>query len=309
MRFVSYEHAGTSGAGVLDGEVVVALPAATSVLSLLQTHPDALAEAGSQALDGDGLRLPLPEVHLLPPVTQPPTIRDFMTYEQHIAPGYAARGAEIPALWYEQPVFYFTNPYAVIGCVDDVPRAPGSRRLDFEAEVAAVLHRPGRDLDPEQAADCIVGYTVLNDWSARDLQVREREVGLGPVKAKDFATTMGPYLVTVDELAPYRSGPVLDLGIEVRINDELFGSDRTTNMAWTFGEMVAFASQGADVRPGDVFGSGTCANGCLVEYWARHGADSRPPLQDGDVVEVRVEGLGVVRNRIVAGAAPRFPRP
>ena len=308
MRFVSYEYAGEVRAGVLDGDHVVGLRPGSSVLSLLQTHPDALTDAGAEALDSARPRVDLDSVRLLPPVTQPPTIRDYMTYEQHIAPAYAARGAEIPSLWFEQPVFYFTNPYAVIGCFDDVPRAPGSRRLDFEAEVAAVISHPGRDLDPEQAERCIVGYTVLNDWSARDLQVREREVGLGPVKAKDFATTLGPYLVTVDELAPYRRGAVLDLGIEVRINDEVFGTDRTANMTWTFGEMIAFASQGADVRPGDVFGSGTCANGCLFEYWARHGADSRAPLQDGDVVEVRVEGLGVVRNRVVAGATPRFPR-
>jgi 2-keto-4-pentenoate hydratase/2-oxohepta-3-ene-1,7-dioic acid hydratase in catechol pathway len=227
-----------------------------------------------------------------------------MAFEQHIAPGYRARGLDIPALWYEQPVFYFSNPYAVTGPYDDVPMAPGTARFDFEAEVAAVVGRPGRDLTPEQARQHIAGYLILNDWSARDLQVREREVGLGPVKAKDTATTLGPALVTADELQGYAVGRSFDLGITVSLNGARFGGDRLDSMAWSFAEMVAFASRGSVVRPGDVIGSGTCAGGCLFEYWARHGPDSHPPLRVGDVVEIEVEHLGVLRNRVIAGSEP-----
>ncbi|HLL67465.1 MAG TPA: fumarylacetoacetate hydrolase family protein [Micromonosporaceae bacterium] len=291
-------------AGVLAGDEIHPLKPGVSLLGLLREGTPALHAAGERALGEDGGVRPAAAVRLLAPLPTPPTIRDFMTFEQHIAPGYAARGAAVPPLWYAQPVFYFSNPYATTGPYDDVPVPPGSVRFDFEAEVAAVVGRPGSDLTPDQAAGHIAGYLVVNDWSARDLQVAERTVGLGPVKAKDTATTLGPALVTADELAPYRSGTAFDLGISVSVNGALFGRDRLDNMAWSFPEMVAFASRGSMVGPGDVLGSGTCANGCLFEYWARHGPDSRPPLREGDVVEITVDVLGTIRNRVVAGPQP-----
>ena len=155
---------------------------------------------------------------------------------------------------------------------------PGSSVLDFELEVAAVIGKEGRDLTPEQARDHIVGYTVFNDWSARDLQSAEMKVGLGPCKGKDTATTLGPYLVTADELEKYRDADgFLRLALTAEINGEVVGKDLLSNMSWTFEEMAAYASRGTVVRPGDVLGSGTCGNGgCLAELWGVRGDSTRP---------------------------------
>ena len=148
---------------------------------------------------------PLSQVRLLAPV-QPGAVRDFVTFEEHVEGVRRSvdNAAGVPEQWYAAPTFYFTNPYSIIGPADDVPVPPGCRAFDFELEVAAVIGRPGRDLTAEQARDHIVGYTIFNDWSARDLQAAEMRVGLGPAKGKDTATTLGPWLVTADELEPYR---------------------------------------------------------------------------------------------------------
>lgn len=216
------------------------------------------------------------QVRLLPPL-QPPSVRDFVTFEEHVEGVRRSIDGVSGAqdAWYDAPTFYFTNPYAVIGAHDDVPVPPGSRALDFELEVAAVIGREGRDLTPEQARDHIIGYTIYNDWSARDLQSREMQVSLGPCKGKDTATTLGPYLVTADELEPYRdSDGFLRLALTAEINGEVVGKDLLSNMSWTFEEMTAYASRGTYVRPGDVLGSGTCGNGgCLAELWG----GTRPP--------------------------------
>jgi 2-keto-4-pentenoate hydratase/2-oxohepta-3-ene-1,7-dioic acid hydratase in catechol pathway len=184
---------------------------------------------------------------------------------------------------------------------------PGSKVLDFELEVAAVIGREGQDLTPEQARDHIIGYTIFNDWSARDLQSREMQVRLGPCKGKDTATTLGPYLVTADELEPYRdTDGFLRLALTASVNGEVVGKDLLSNMSWTFEEMVAYASRGTTVRPGDVLGSGTCGNGgCLAELWGIRGEQSPPPLKPGDTVTLTVEGIGTVSNTVVAGRDPQ----
>ncbi len=207
------------------------------------------------------------------------------------------------AEWYQAPTFYFTNPYAMVGAHDDVAVPPGCSVLDFELEVAAVIGRDGASVSPEDAREHVFGYTVFNDWSARDLQAREMKVSLGPAKGKDFATTLGPWLVTADELEPFRDAEgFLALEMRVSVNGELVGHDLLSNMGWPFEELVAYASRGTVVRAGDVLGSGTCGNGgCLGELWGRNGSRTPPPLQPGDVVEMTVEGIGTVTNRVVAG--------
>jgi 2-keto-4-pentenoate hydratase/2-oxohepta-3-ene-1,7-dioic acid hydratase in catechol pathway len=214
--------------------------------------------------------------------------------------------AGVPHRWYAAPTFYFTNPYAVYGPHDDIPVPPGSNVLDFELEVAAVIGKEGRDLTPEQAREHIVGYTVFNDWSARDLQSAEMRVGLGPCKGKDTAATLGPHLVTADELEPFRDQDgFLRLALTAEINGEVVGKDLLSNMSWTFEEMVAYASRGTVVRPGDVLGSGTCGNGgCLAELWGVRGTQDPPPLKPGDTVTLTVEGIGTVSNTVVAGPDP-----
>ncbi|WP_299538578.1 fumarylacetoacetate hydrolase family protein [uncultured Streptomyces sp.] len=309
MRFARYAHLDDPDrtAVVQDDGTLHPLPDGTPLLALIETGglPGLLA-AGTAALAAP----PGPhvsEVRLLPPV-QPPTVRDFVTFEEHMSGMRRSMegSTEIPAQWYAAPTFYFTNPYAVIGAHDDVPVPPGCHVLDFELEVAAVIGREGRDLTPEQARDHIVGYTVFNDWSARDLQGAEMQVGLGPAKGKDTATTLGPYLVTADELEPHRDADgFLRLSMRAEINGEVVGEDLLSHMSWTFEEMTAYASRGTLVRPGDVLGSGTCGNGgCLGELWGVRGERTPPPLVPGDTVTLTVEGLGSVSNTVVAGAAP-----
>jgi 2-keto-4-pentenoate hydratase/2-oxohepta-3-ene-1,7-dioic acid hydratase in catechol pathway len=170
--------------------------------------------------------------------------------------------------------------------------------------VAAVIGRPGRDLTPEQARAHIAGYTIFNDWSARDLQGNEMRVGLGPAKGKDTATTLGPWIVTADELEPHRRDDRLHLELAVDLNGERIGDDTLANMAWSFEAMVAYASRGTCVQTGDVLGSGTCGAGCLLELWGRQRQPPIPPLSPGDEVTLHVEGIGTVTNRIVEGAEP-----
>ena len=251
--------------------------------------------------------MPLEAVRLLPPLAAP-TVRDFVAFEEHVegvaasASTPAGSAAVVPE-WYQAPTFYFTNPYALIGAYDDVPVPPGSQLLDFELEVAVVVGRDGASLTPEQAREHVFGYTVLNDWSARDLQRREMKVLLGPAKGKDSATTLGPWLVTADELEPYRDADgFLALDLRASVNGELIGQDLLSNMGWPFEELISYASRGTEVRAGDVLGSGTCGNGgCLAELWGRRGRIDPPSLRPGDVVELTAEGIGTVRNRVVEG--------
>ena len=310
MRFAAYEHEQHHRVAVVEEDgTLYPIPGARSLTELIRSGDglDALLHAGAATLDVP----PGPhvsEVRLLPPL-QPPTVRDFVTFEEHVEG--VRRSVDgvggVPEAWYDAPTFYFTNPYAVIGAHDDVPVPPGSEVLDFELEVAAVIGREGRDLTPEQARGHIIGYTVFNDWSARDLQSREMQVRLGPCKGKDTAATLGPYLVTADELEPYRDADgFLRLALTASVNGEVVGEDLLSNMSWTFEEMVAYASRGTVVRPGDVLGSGTCGNGgCLAELWGVRGEQSPPPLKPGDTVTLTVEGIGTVSNTVVAGRDPQ----
>jgi 2-keto-4-pentenoate hydratase/2-oxohepta-3-ene-1,7-dioic acid hydratase in catechol pathway len=310
MRFATYEYRDRHQVAVVAADGTLRpLPGVRSLTGLLAEGGGlaALLDAGSAMLDapaGPHVR----EVRLRSPL-QPPTVRDFVTFEEHVEGVRRSvdGAAGVPEQWYAAPTFYFTNPYAVHGPHDDIPVPPGSGVLDFELEVAAVIGKEGRDLTPEQARDHIVGYTVLNDWSARDLQSAEMRVGLGPCKGKDTATTLGPYLVTADELEKYRDADgFLRLALTAEINGEVVGEDLLSNMSWTFEEMVAYASRGTWVRPGDVLGSGTCGNGgCLAELWGVRGRQDPAPLTPGDTVTLTVEGIGSVSNTVVSGVGPR----
>ncbi|WP_409061245.1 fumarylacetoacetate hydrolase family protein [Streptomyces sp. SYP-A7185] len=309
MRFATYAHNHRTRAAVVEEDgTLFPLPGVTSLTEVIRAGGGlaALLDAGAAALDVP----PGPhvsQVRLLPPL-QPSSVRDFVTFEEHVeGVRRAVDGAGgVPDQWYAAPTFYFTNPHAVHGPGDAIPMPPGSTALDYELEVAAVIGREGRDLTPEQARDHIVGYTVLNDWSARDLQSVEMKVGLGPCKGKDTANTLGPYLVTADELAPYRDGEgFLRLALTAEVNGQVVGKDLLSNMSWTFEEMAAYASRGTRVVPGDVLGSGTCGNGgCLAELWGLRGERTPPPLKPGDTVTLTVEGLGTLSNTVVPGADP-----
>lgn len=186
---------------------------------------------------------------------------------------------------------YFANPHT------------GCEELDFEAEVAVVIGRvegsDGSNLDQDTAKRHIFGYTVLNDWSARDLQRREMKVGLGPCKGKDFASTLGPWIVTADEFEGQQDQEgFLPLALRVEVNGEAVGTDYLSNMGWPFGELVSYASQDSRIVLGDVLGSGTCGRGCLAELWGRNGKREPLPLKTGDAVRMWVQGIGAIENTI-----------
>src|SRR5438128_4237409 len=218
----------------------------------------------------------LEDVELRPPVLHPPSVRDFYAFEQHVKAARASRGLDMPREWYEIPVFYFSNPAAVYGPEDDVPYPKGTEELDYELEVAAIIGADER----------IGGFTIMNDWSARDLQRVEMKVGLGPAKGKDFATSLGPILVTSDEFDG-RSGTMI-----ARVNGEERSRGDLADMYHSWDAIVAHAARNTRLRPGDVLGSGTVGTGCILEH-----GDGRW-LQRGDVVELEVEGIGVLRNRV-----------
>ena len=217
------------------------------------------------------------------PDGRPPSIRDFMAFEEHIVNARRTRPRpprEVPPAWYEIPVFYFTNPGAVFSDGDDVPRPADTEQLDYELELACVIGADGR---PE-------GFTIMNDFSARDLQTREMSVGLGPAKGKDFATALGPVIVSPDELPAD-----LDMRAIARVNGEVRTDSRTGAMHHAWDALLAAAARNtpAGLTAGEVIGSGTVGRGCILEH-----GDGRW-LTPGDEIELEIEGIGVLRNRIV----------
>jgi 2-keto-4-pentenoate hydratase/2-oxohepta-3-ene-1,7-dioic acid hydratase in catechol pathway len=278
------------------------------LVELLAESPEWRDSQADVAAAGDGL--PLEEIVLLPPV-YPVAMRDFLTFESHVdgmERGHGNPGP--PAEWYEAPVFLFMAPHAVHGAYDDVAMPPDTERFDFELEIAAVICRDVRNASPMDARAAIGGYCVMNDWSARDVQAREMRLKLGPSKGKDFATTIGPWVVTADELDNFRDADgFLDLAMSVSINGTVVGEDRSGHMGWSFEQMVSHASRASWVKAGEVIASGTCASGALAESWGRTGELRPPPLQVDDVVEMTIEQIGTITNRIVAseGGLPEIP--
>lgn len=302
MKIARIELEGVTSVGIVEGDCVQPVVEAVEVDELLMASPDERARLVERHLAG--APVPLASVKLLSPV-QPKTLRDYITFEEHLEGSIMGLGMTPHAAWYEQPVFYFSNTNAVIGPDVPVEVPPGSHRLDFELELAAVIGKPGKDLTPEQASEHIAGYTLFNDWSARDLMTPVIPLGLGPVKGKDFANTLGPWIVTADELEPYRRGDRLALEMHAEINGVRLpaGGDSSESMSWSFEEIVAYASRGAELVPGDVLAAGTCGGGSLIEYWGRTGVDDPPPLRPGDVVTLVAEGIGTLSNRVVPGTA------
>ena len=310
MRLASFHHDGQLWAGVVVGDGVHPLPEGTSMLDLVRQGLAMAIETGASVVSSTAA-LPLADVRLAPAL-QPPTIRDFMAFEEHVegALRTVADDARVPDEWYDAPRFYFTNPHALIGAHDDVAPPPGCGVLDFELEVAAIVGLDGQNLSPATADEHVFGYAIFNDWSARDLQRPEMRVGLGPCKGKDFASTLGPWIVTADELHPHRDDEGrLRLDMMVEVNGVETGRDNLANMAWSFADLVAYASRGTWVRAGDVLGSGTCGGGgSLAELWGRRGRQDPPALRPGDLVTMTVEGIGAISNRVVAGrGAPPIP--
>jgi fumarylacetoacetate (FAA) hydrolase len=314
VKLVTYSHPATGNsprAGVLQGDRVLDVNGLTEgkvsdTMARILEHCETtfpVIDESAQVFARDyelmaelpmHIAVPIWEVTLHTPLPSPCSFRDFYAFEQHVAAGFARRDRPVPPAWYETPIFYFGNHGSFVGPDREVPKPVETRELDFEMEIAAIVGIAGRDIAPEHGLTHIAGFALLNDWSARDIQRQEMSVGLGPAKGKDFATSLGPWLVTTDELRDVLIGGRLAIEVVVRVNGEELGRSNGTRMHWTFGDLIATASRGVDLRPGDVIATGTLPNGCLLEL----GTDEQPWLEPGDEVEIESSRLGRLRNRI-----------
>lgn len=295
MKFITYSaFAKSHQPGLLIDDAVYPVPFAT-MMQLIEAGDKGLERARKAA---EGKRIPLADATLHAPLLRPSSLRDAYAFETHVKTANANRGREVPPEWYKFPVFYFTNPANVFGPDDEIPYPAYTEELDYELEIAAVIGKPGRDITPEDATKHIFGFTIFNDWSARDVQREEMKVGLGPGKGKDFASSLGPCIVTLDELSDRsadRPG-VYDLRMSARVNGKELSRGNLTDIYWSFGDIIARASQSVALMPGDVIGSGTVGTGCLLELTKASG----PWLKAGDEVELEIEGIGVLKNTIGA---------
>lgn len=297
MKLVTFKTINnTTYAGIVRHERVLPLNYPT-LLELLQ-DPDGMARARKLA-ESDEQGLALQEIKLLTPVPNPPTMRDFYAFEQHVAAARAQRGLGMIPEWYEIPTFYFTNTSEVYGHNEPVPYPVGSNELDIELEIACVIGREGKDISVDEAADFIAGYTIMNDWSARDFQRQDMKLNLGPGKGKDFATSLGPWLVTPDELASRRTGSGAseryNMTMLARVDGQEISRGNFQQIYYSFPQLIAYASRNTRLRPGDVIGSGTVGTGCLLEI----GTNVHPWFQRGETIELEIEGIGILRNTVV----------
>jgi fumarylacetoacetate (FAA) hydrolase len=308
VKLVSFQRAGGGDwlPGLLIGEGVWdiqrSLPQAPATMQGLLNEWDRWRkELAALAESHHGVEpIALTDVKLGSPLPHPRSFRDFYAFEEHVKNARARRGLEMVPEWYKFPVFYFSNAAAFVGPDAPVKRPKATRWLDYELEIACVIGKGGVDIPVEQADDHIAGFCVLNDWSARDLQREEVKVGLGPAKAKDFATSMGPWLVTPDELSDVRlqgeTGARYDLTMVARVNGVEYSRGNFRDITYTFAEMIARASADCPLYPGEVIGSGTVGTGCILEL----GPERCDWLQPGDVVELEVDRLGLLRNVVTA---------
>jgi 2-keto-4-pentenoate hydratase/2-oxohepta-3-ene-1,7-dioic acid hydratase in catechol pathway len=274
LKFVTYASpAGPPRVGRLDGETVLDVGFDGDMIAFI--------EAGAPF----GAERPVPAARLLAPLV-PRSFRDFLAFEGHLKNAYKNLGREVPAEWYEVPVYYRSMGTTVIGPDTVLPWPSYTRQLDHELELAVVIGRAARDVRPENWLDAVFGFTIWNDMSARDVQRRELPVGMGPAKAKEWdgSNVLGPCLVTPDEV------DLSTLELEVRVNGERWGGDRVSAMHHTFGDLIAYASQAQTLLPGEVLGSGTATGGSGLELdrW----------IQPGDVIEMEAGPIGILRNTV-----------
>ncbi len=293
MKLVTFSASGISTRpGTLTENHILPLPF-DSMLELIKAGEKGLEIARNTPREN---LLPVDEVRIHAPIPRPPTLRDFYAFEQHVRAANENRGRSIPENWYKFPVFYFANPNAIFGPDVEIPYPPYTQALDYELEIAAVIGKAGINIQPENATKHIFGYTIFNDWSARDVQRDEMRVHLGPAKGKDFASSFGPHIVTVDEFSQEtaeRPG-VYEAAMIARINGEERSRGNFKDMYWSFGQIIQRASEAVMLYPGDIIGSGTAATGCLLELTKGEG----PWLQPGDSVELEIEGIGILRNTV-----------
>ena len=321
MKLVTFKNKnGAIKAGWLQGDGVVdmqevskgALP--DNMLSFIDDHEKYFAIIKGNNLEATTATYPLSEVQLLAPLSNPRSFRDFIGFEQHMLNASKTFGHSVGAIWYEMPIFYFTNHQAIYGPDDEIKKPAAETKLDIELEMAVIIGKKGKDIKAENAEGYIFGYTVFNDWSARSIQ--KVEMGgppLGPHKGKDFANSIGPCIVTADEMEQYRcsfseeyfqpplrvpqiKGDRFNMKMTSRINGVTLCEGNYKTVHYNFGQMIERASQNnVTLYPGDMLGSGTVGWGSLIE----NNFEVHRPLEPGDVVELEIEGIGILRNKVV----------
>ncbi len=260
-----------------------------SALKLIEEGPEMWSEVERVARAGvsrEEFRV-TGDVRWLCPLDHLASLRDFLAFEDHVRRGAQRRGSDVPGYWYEAPIYYKGNHRSIIGPDDTCEWPPYTQQLDFELELAMIVGKLGKDIDPEEAHEYIFGFSILNDFSARDIQSREMSAWLGPSKGKDFASALGPCIVTVDDL-----GAAPDLEMICRVNGEEWGRARSSQVHWSWADMMAHVSMSEDVYPGDVYGSGTPGGCCGIDLDRR--------LKPGDVVELEIESIGILRNPVAS---------
>ena len=308
MKLISFELEGKVKFGAFEDNMIYDLHALDQKIS--DNMGDFLNGGESQiqlaknAINDNTPSISAEDVVLISPVPSPPSVRDAYAFRQHVATARRNRGLEMIPEFDEIPIFYFTNHNAVFGEGDFPIRTMHNEKLDFELECAAVIGKRGRNISSKKADDYIAGFMIMNDLSARALQMQEMKLNLGPAKGKDFGSTFGPWLVTKDELNNYKTtsedGDRYNLKMRAFVNDILVSEDSLENMTWTFAQIIERVSYGVDIFPGDVIGSGTCGTGCFLELNGSKITDNQW-LQPNDIVSLEIEGLGKLNNRIVLG--------
>jgi 2-keto-4-pentenoate hydratase/2-oxohepta-3-ene-1,7-dioic acid hydratase in catechol pathway len=301
MKFITFRNPNgeqrggwVSGEGVVDMQLAGQGKLPVSIRELLE-HQEAYLPV-IQSIEKDVQpTYSMEEIELLAPLPNPCTFRDYVAFETHVKNAAATHGNTVAPEWYEVPIFYFSNPNAIRGPGEEVARPKKCVKLDYELEMACIIGKKGKNIQASEAEEYIFGYMILNDWSARDLQAQEMKVLLGPAKGKDFATSIGPWIVTKDELQKYRIGDRLDLVMTAKVNGEVWSHGNFRDIYYSFGQMIERASEDVTLFPGDIIGSGTVGFGCILEL----GTDEYRWLEPGDEIELEITGLGVLKSRIV----------
>jgi len=306
MKLISYKQNGNIKFGALEDGKIYDLNAIDSqisdnMLEFLQGGKEQL-QLAKAAVENESPTISTEDAKLISPVPNPPSVRDAYAFRQHVATARQNRGLEMIPEFDEIPIFYFTNHHAIFGEGDFPVRQRHTEKLDFELECAAVIGKSGRNISIEKADDYTAGFMIMNDLSARVLQMQEMKLNLGPAKGKDFGSSFGPWLVTKDELEPYRrsspDGDRYDLRMKAFVNNIQVSEDTLANMTWTFAQIIERVSYGVDIFPGDVIGSGTCGTGCFLELNGSKITDNQW-LNPGDTVSLEIEGLGTLKNKII----------
>ncbi len=315
MKLVTFEEGGAEriGAVLADGAILDLQAAdprlAVDMLTLVRRQDELLPRARGAVADAPrAARLEPSAVTLMAPLPRPVAMRDGYAFRQHVATARRNRGLDMIPEFDLFPVTYFTNHQAVVGPGPLEVHEHHLLRLDYELEIAVVTGRPLRNCSLEEADAAIFGYTIMNDWSARHLQMEEMKLSLGPAKGKDFATALGPWLVTKDELDLERTpeGEVLHAAMTAAVNGKVLSRGDADSMNWTFAQILQRCAYGVQLHPGEVLGSGTVGTGCLLELNGSRITDNLW-IQEGDEVVLEVAGLGRLANRVVKTAGPDLP--